>query len=222
MDPGLLLSFFRVRFSHVLFALLYFCIFFSFGSSIFGFRLWAAECEFFFETGALPISMRWRFLDAVNFYVPMMNCAHDRRPNRAGVGSGEHDSVGVGVGAELAKVFPALPRSRNHRTGNCHKFLMRFTMCVLGPLMISILFHVYSWALSVCIFICACFGSSHCQHSTWPKGYEFIRGICGSVLDSGYWILDSHPTHAKSVDHEMNGHKYNAEEPEEQDGRTDG
>jgi len=65
--------------------------------------------------------------------------------------------------------------------------------------------------LSVCIYICIFFCSSNSAQyvATRPKGLQVHPGICGCVLDS-------HPTHAKSVDHEMNSHKYNGGKSKEQ------
>lgn len=40
------------------------------------------------------------------------------------------------------------------------------------------------------------------------NGAERLQVHPGDLLDGS--VLDSHPTHAKSVDHEMNSHKYNA------------
>lgn len=66
----------------MLFALVYFFSIFGFWVfDFFDFQLQSVS----FETGALLISMRWRFLDsllffmnAVNFYVPMMNIRPER------------------------------------------------------------------------------------------------------------------------------------------------
>jgi len=69
--------------------------------------------------------------------------------------------------------------------------------------------------LAVCLhlYICISFCLSYSLQAQYvAKAVERLQvhsGICG-------YVLDSHPTHAKSVDHEMNSHKYNGGKSKEQ------
>lgn len=96
-------------------------------------------------------------------------------------------------------------------------------LCVFLALMISILFHStaagkYGFAsasvaampwlpcLHLYLYLFLCLSNSAAQYVA--NGAERLQVHPGDLLDGS--VLDSHPTHAKSVDHEMNSHKYNA------------
>jgi len=184
----------RSRFSHVLFALLYFSIF---GFSIF--RLQSVS----FETGALLISMRWRFLFCVFYERSEFLCSDDElctRPQEEDIESGDFRAA-----TWLSLSFDFWPRSsgcfprfelRNHWTGNCYKFLMRFTMCVFGALMISILFRfpaargIWFWAGCLSASISVSSSARATRHSTWPRGQRGYKFIQGSV--AVFWIPIQH------------------------------
>lgn len=214
-------------FSRVVCIGLFFSIFGFWVFDFFDFQLQSVS----FETGALLISMRWRFLDSLLFFYERSEflCSDDehttrttRRSHQSGDFGRQHDSVRAEV---LAKVFWLLPRfgfgiiEQEIATNSWWDLLCVFW----GPNDFYFFFFVLlqpamayadRW-LAVCLhlYICISFCLSYSLQAQYvAKAVERLQvhsGICG-------YVLDSHPTHAKSVDHEMNSHKYNGGKSKEQ------
>lgn len=211
----------------MLFALVYFFSIFGFWVfDFFDFQLQSVS----FETGALLISMRWRFLDsllffmnAVNFYVPMMNIRPERPEEATNpeILGGNMTQFELKFWPRSSGCFPGSVSESSNR--KLLQILDEIYYVCFGALMISIFFFVLlqlamayadRW-LAVCLhlYICISFCLSYSLQAQYvAKAVERLQvhsGICG-------YVLDSHPTHAKSVDHEMNSHKYNGGKSKEQ------
>lgn len=190
----------------MLFALVYFFSIFGFWVfDFFDFQLQSVS----FETGALLISMRWRFLDsllffmnAVNFYVPMMNIRPERPEEATNpeILGGNMTQFELKFWPRSSGCFPGSVSESSNR--KLLQILDEIYYVCFGALMISIFFfsfscsqpwhmRIASW-LSVCICISVSLSAwaTHCRHSTWPRrlrGYKFIPGSVAM-----FWIPIQH------------------------------